>query len=310
MYRLLPVLVLLAFNNGTGSAGKAGDTSDTADATAVRTWITLGATEECTDPVDTSTDGYHPDGWSAPDVHGYAAKFQEEECVDCHGADLTGSGDAVSCDSCHEEGWRTDCTWCHGGTDNSTGAPPLHISGDDDGSSATFIPHTAHVEASDIKVAYGCAQCHTKPTDVLTPGHLFVDDDTPGRAETTFSAGLSDAASWNGSGTCSNLYCHGNGQGDNGSVNHTGSVSTCHDCHADQNSGSWSAMSGEHSKHLGEGVKCYECHGDTTNSSMDITDVTLHINGDADLALSGGVLMSSGTCSGSCHGEGHRSEDW
>ncbi len=257
--------------------------------------------------------GHHPAGYADSDVHGHDAKFQVETCINCHGADLTGDGDAVSCDSCHEDGWRTNCTFCHGDPADGTGSPPVHISGVDDALNASFIPHRAHTGETALHAAFDCVQCHNKPEDVLTPGHIFVGDNTPGVAEADFSAGLSQAGKWNAAaGSCSNLYCHGNGRGNNGKMVDTGDIKNCHQCHMDKSSGflNWLKMSGEHSKHLSEGFACAECHSDTVDASNKILDVTLHVNGVKDVHLPNGITFSGGQCTGSCHGENHGGRTW
>lgn len=143
---------------------------------------------------------HHPAGYGLQEAHGPDAKYQTETCTECHGADLTGGTSAISCDSCHAEGWRTDCTFCHGGTDNTTGAPPTDI--DNATSDLSFAEHTVHVEET-IHAPFACMQCHVEPTDVLSVGHLFVGDTTSGVAEMDFSAGLSSAGSYGGGASCS-----------------------------------------------------------------------------------------------------------
>ncbi|MCB9683248.1 MAG: hypothetical protein H6733_17415 [Alphaproteobacteria bacterium] len=281
----------------------------------VRAWIVEGATDQCAAPIEPDpVERHHPTNQAEPTVHGFDAKFGVEACVDCHGADLTGQGAAVSCDTCHAPGWRTDCTFCHGDPAEGTGSPPVHLSGVDDGASASFVPHRAHTQATALHTAFDCSTCHVKPVDVLSPGHVFLGDTTPGIADVDFASGLSDAGRWNGSaGTCSNLYCHGYNGRDNGTMDHTGDVRTCHDCHPDPTSGrdAWEArMSGEHEDHLREGVTCWECHGGTTNAALAITNVSRHVNGVADVVLRSGMTRSGGACSGTCHGEDHEAERW
>ncbi len=305
---------LLAKIAGTQAADEgtrmppSGSVSD-AEVQAVRDWIAAGASADCGDTGGGTAGTYHPEGWSDPAVHGLAAKMQDETCTDCHGADLTGGGDAVSCDSCHEDGWRTDCTFCHGGQDNQTGAPPLHISGEDDGDAATFIPHTAHVEDTSLHDAFDCTTCHLEPDDVLSDGHIFVGDATPGRAETDFSGGIASATTWDGAGTCSNDYCHGSGGSDDGTVTHTDSVSGCGDCHGD--SSSTSRLGGQHARHASEGVTCEECHADTASGSSSIADPSHHVDGEVQVAFTEEWMSWNGsTCSGACHWELHWDRSW
>jgi hypothetical protein len=295
-----------------GAAMPPGASLSADDIEVVRLWIASGAPDDC-GAVDTDVPpaSYHPAGYDDPAQHGMEAKYQVQTCVQCHGQDLTGTGNAVSCDDCHAPGWRTDCTFCHGDPAEGTGAPPVHISGLDDGANATFIPHLAHVSQTDVHRPFDCVECHVKPADVLSPGHLFLGDATPGLAEAVFTAGISSTAAWNGNGTCNNLWCHGNGRGDNGRLQHTANVGRCSDCHADRSSGflAWTRMSGEHGAHLSEGLQCWECHGSTVDDQMNVLDFDLHINRTADIQLRQGMTFN-GRCSGTCHGEVHNNRSW
>lgn len=303
-----------AASDGTPMPPSAGLSAE--DAEILRAWIADGATAECTGEVDVG-EGHHPAGWEAPGVHGMAAKHQDETCVTCHGDDLAGGTTGISCDTCHEAGgpgtaWRTDCTFCHGGVDNLTGAPPEGISDETDAEDTSFPVHTKHVEATALKSALDCVQCHVKPTDVLSNGHVFLGDTTPGVADLRFVAGLSPAASWNGSnGTCSNLYCHGNGRSNNGTVTVDSDV-RCGSCHAVQSSGEdgWDRLSEPHGDHLEEGLACTDCHGDVVGNGDLIANVALHVDGDVSVRLPTGMTRASETCTGSCHGENHGGRRW
>ncbi len=288
---------------------------DEASLDAVRDWITQGATEACDGGSDTgtSTEPYHPEGWAEPDQHGQAAKFQDQDCLDCHGDELTGGSADVSCDSCHPSGWRTDCTFCHGGTADTTGAPPRDISGETALDALSFSPHTTHVTASATHGAYDCQACHDPPAQALSPGHFLVSDDTPGVAEMDFGGGLSAAASWSGAG-CSNLYCHGDGQGDNGSATVGQDFTSCQVCHPDGSSSrdAWEGMSGEHKKHLEGGASCATCHGSTTDADQAIVAPELHVDGTVQLAFTASMSWDGASCDGQCHGVSHQSgeHDW
>jgi hypothetical protein len=300
-------------NPPVGGVMPPGGALEPASLEIIRAWIADGATEDECSGTDTDVvaDGYHPDGFALPDEHGAEAKLQIQECVDCHGATLEGTGPAVSCDTCHAAGWREDCTFCHGDQTTGEAAPPRHISGVDDGVNASFIPHLTHVQETAVKRALDCTECHVRPTDVLSVGHLFVSDDSPGVAEVDFSTSLANAATWN-NGTCATNYCHGNGRADNGRVAHTASVDTCHDCHPDMTSGrdAWGTMSGRHEDHVREGLQCWECHGDTTNAAMEIVGLPLHVNGTKDVALRAGMDYNNDRCTGACHGESHVARAW
>lgn len=294
-----------------GGSMPPGPRLDDASITLVREWIADGASAECDEPADTDPpDGLypHPDGWAEPEEHGLHAKLHDLRCTQCHGAELTGEL-GPSCDTCHTEGWRTDCVYCHGGGVDSSGAPPRDIDGAT--SSLTFPAHQMHVHETSKHAAWDCAPCHAKPTDVLTPGHLF--DGTPGRAEVDFSGGLSDSATYSAAtATCSGAYCHGDGRGDNGTVTADSGSKTCASCHPDRTSGrdAWGRMSGEHEDHVREGVGCHECHSPTTADSTTIRDVALHVDGTVQVAMPDGITRAGSTCTGRCHGEPHDSEPW
>lgn len=247
--------------------------------------------------------GHHPDGYAAAEVHGLAAKLQEETCVGCHGEDLTGGTAEVSCDGCHAEGWRTDCVLCHGGEADLTGAPPVDIDPD---SAVSYPEHTVHGQET-IHSAWDCTTCHTKPTDVLSAGHVFVGDSTRAVAEVDLTGGLSAEGSYDGSGTCSNLYCHGNGQDGSRGAATSGDTADCAMCHGDRGS-AWE-LSGEHHEHVEE-FDCDECHGETVTGSSTVSNPANHVDGERDLALPAGMEWNNGRCDGDCHRERHTNAAW
>ena len=119
--------------------------------------------------------------------------------------------------------------------------------------------------------------------------------------------------SYDGNGSCSSSYCHGNGRAD-GSVSEGDSV-TCESCHQGPNSGSWGGMSGEHDRHMGANSHCYDCHSSVVGSNNNILNAPLHVNGtvDVSMAASTGLSWDGATCSGGgCHGEehGHNGDRW
>lgn len=267
-------------------------------------------------PTDTPTNGkHHPDNFGDQAVHGPAALFVTEDCnsAGCHGTQLEGVGSAPGCDTCHTAGWRQNCTFCHGGTDNATGAPPRDIDGQTVTANLIFRAHTQHITAGADHVAFECTQCHVKPTDALDANHWF--DSTHGVPEVTFTAGLNATGTFDyGTRTCASNYCHGNGRGANGTVSNASPKPGCDGCHPFQNSNTtaWSTMSGDHRLHLGKGYQCYECHGGTLDTNNAIADVTLHVNKLKDTKFTGtNIAYTANTkrCTGTCHGKNH-SETW
>ena len=251
-------------------------------------------TDSDTDPL------YHPIGYSTASNHGPDAKLATEDCTACHGADLAGGSVEVSCDGCHDVGWRTNCIFCHGGTDNNTGAPPRDLSGATAEADLVFRAHTGHVEGT-LHDGFDCGECHERPESATGDGHMF--DGTPGVAEVLLGGGLDAAGTYDGAGSCSNSYCHENGTGDNGTWSHTQGAPGCGDCHPGPDSGlsAWQQMSTPHDYHLDvAGSVCSDCHGDTVAADGSIVGRTLHVNGTREVPIAA-LDHENGTCNGSCH---------
>jgi predicted CxxxxCH...CXXCH cytochrome family protein len=245
----------------------------------------------------------HPPGWAQPGQHGNA--FNQSgptscNAAGCHGPALTGGGSGIACTDCHAS-WQTDCTFCHGGTDNLTGAPPLSLLDEVSRSIPAIGAHTTHVEASGTHGAYDCTACHLKPSSALSPAHV----DGSGGAELLFSS-INSAATYSGA-SCSNLYCHGNGRQNNGSASWTSTTAlACSGCHPAQGT-TGEGMSGEHKKHIdGENMRCSECHQSVVDTGFDIINPLLHVNGvkDIEITVGGTWTPSNKSCSNvgaGCH---------
>lgn len=267
----------------------------------------------------------HPAGFVAADQHGQAFNLNFLNCSTsgCHGENLLGAEDvdanpnAASCDACHTPGdpqaWRTDCTFCHGGTINQTGAPPENLDNSDDYTGGQFtahIPHTADGNAA----GFLCEQCHAKPVGLLDPGHVL--DDTPGQAEINFATSISDQGTYDAeTKTCSNLYCHGDGQADNGVITDGAGRRDCASCHPGNDSvDDWVNMSGAHDLHLQDNeINCSNCHADTTFNNVAILILENHINKVKDVVFDVDTIAFDadlGTCNGTCHGRDHVDFSW
>jgi predicted CxxxxCH...CXXCH cytochrome family protein len=254
-------------------------------------------------PEDTGdeVERYHPQGYAGARLHGPETNDRVEDCMPCHGDDLRGMSGPfpeteMNCDDCHEglEDWRSNCTYCHGGEANTTGAPPREINALEGESESTwsFLAHSIHVEDTEMKTGIGCEQCHVKPDDVFSLGHVLLGDATAGVSEVVFTGGVNPEASWEG-GTCSELYCHGDGQEPNGEIAQDAGERKCEDCHAIKGYGAseFRSMSGEHELHLDLGVDlgCPACHSEVmsdpecTEGGSCITDNTLHVNNHNDV---------------------------
>lgn len=240
---------------------------------------------------------YHPVGWSVPDggaFHGPASQQGLGACTTCHGPDLTGGTAGVSCDQCHS-GWKTNCTFCHGGVDNPTGAPPSDVLGRSATTEVTVGAHTSHVGATHaIASPIDCVACHPTATDALSPGHI-----DPAPAELNLTGWV------RGTPSCG-VYCHGAFPGGTATnlplwTQVDGAQVACGTCHASQ------PTTGSHPSaepaHAFMGANCSICHLAANATGTAIARPELHVNGAKDVVPAGGTWNATTlTCSPSCHG--------
>ncbi len=247
----------------------------------------------------------HPTGWVSPTQHGVAVNTEGyTNCQACHGTALDGGSVGISCDSCHSN-WKTNCTFCHGGTDNATGAPPESVAGVTTRTVLSVGAHTEHVSDTSIHLGWNCDQCHVTPTSALSAGHI----DGDGRAEVSFGA-LNPAGTYApASGTCAELYCHGNGSSLLGSkVWSTDSTTDCGSCHANfapPDIADLQAMSGKHDTHVRlQGYSCDTCHGANVDATGNLRKLDRHIDGLVDVtwpAFDPNACVGAGECGAACH---------
>jgi len=244
----------------------------------------------------------HPPDYELPEQHGLDSNLQVDDCRACHGSDLRGGSSGTSCDDCHASGWRTDCSFCHGGAD---GLPPEDLDNTADEALISFLAHPEHADG-DAHPLWGCETCHGTASgsyfDAMNdPDHAI--DATPGVAEVDFG-GVAAGGSTSG-GRCT-VYCHGDGRSD-GTQSDSSSSLACTGCHA------MPPSSGEHRDHEHDDYPCAECHAQTVDTADVIIGPNQHVDGTGDVDLNSGlnsVIYNGSTCSGSCHGENHRSESW
>jgi predicted CxxxxCH...CXXCH cytochrome family protein len=248
---------------------------------------------------------------SSTGFHAYSANQGLASCQGCHGVDLEGGSVGVACASCHGSGWKTNCVMCHGGVDNSTGAPPSPTWGHGDPSRGGGTPdpvrvgaHTIHLTGGPMAGAFECAVCHTVPTDALSQEHI----DQP-TATLTFSGratvGTTVTPSWTRSNaTCSGVYCHGATirqqeltqvgsipRGTNVTPNWTAGSSqaacgTCHGLPPDTGMHFYHVVTGQ----IGSYLACSDCHygyqGFPSPSDTGVPTPSLHVNGIKDVIIS------------------------
>ncbi|MFL5271787.1 MAG: CxxxxCH/CxxCH domain c-type cytochrome [Anaeromyxobacteraceae bacterium] len=166
----------------------------------------------------------------------------------------------------------TTCTSCHGGTDNTSGAPPNDLHGHTATTERGVGQHTAHVAAG-----IACTTCHPERTALRTPGHLdgHVDVALSGLAAAGGSAPAPtyDAAT----ATCSNVYCHGAtlpSASPRAAPKWTAPFATarCASCH------DFPPTAGGHP----QATDCATCHPGTVDANGALTPGGQHLNGVVD----------------------------
>jgi len=209
------------------------------------------------------------------------------------------------CDVCHGSGPEA-CTHCHGGVDNTTGAPPLGLRGEMTTDEAAVGAHTIHLDGGSVADGFACNQCHLVPSVLTDPGHWAVDS----VAELTWGPLAGAASQWNPATLrCSNVYCHGNFTGGYAAnsplwtVHGQAGCGSCHDVGARPQD-----LSGRHEDHVvEENVQCYQCHATTVNSGLSIIGTSVHVDGQKTVVFAAGTgIYSNGSCSNTgCHGTEH-----
>jgi len=262
----------------------------------------------------------HDPSWmdqSSTGFHAYSANRGISACTYCHGADLSGDWTLVACSSCHRAGGVASdfatCVACHGGTSNSTGAPPRATWGSTD--PMAIGAHTSHVAGLHrLALPLDCSSCHLKPQSVVSGGHVDGKVGVTGYtgSDPKLLASVKDPGFNAGTGTCATSYCHGATLPDG--TNRTplwtkvdGTQAACGTCHGNP------PGTGRHSMHaLSFGIPCWACHPGTWIQQY---DRGRHLNGGTDLNPNGssygtfanwsptaaGAGTLRGTASG-CHG--------
>lgn len=197
-----------------------------------------------------------------------------KRCQQCHGADYSGGIANTSCNvsACHPA-TPEDCTTCHGGLDNDTGAPPNNVDGSQLTTERGVGAHTTHINGNILTDGIPCSSCHVVPDSAFAAGHF----DSPLPAEVNFSGLAIEGEAipkWDAdSRSCSAVYCHGNFEFGNQENVPTwtivdGTQAACGTCHSLPPGGIHPAVE-----------QCYLCHGTVVDADKKIIDKSLHING-------------------------------
>jgi predicted CxxxxCH...CXXCH cytochrome family protein len=226
------------------------------------------------------------------------------ECQKCHGNDFSGNGsNQLNCRNCHNQAaGPLACNTCHGNFGDPTRiAPPRDINGNTSTDIITIGAHVSHLYTNNFAVV-ACENCHIVPNANNVKSHFnsakLVELDSLAIHGIASNA-LFDTIS----GTCSNIYCHGNFEfkksdapserqfaytsdkmtGNNRTVKWTlldGSQAPCGSCHGTTDG--FISPEGHIKVPIQE---CVACHSTVINEKGEIIDKTRHINGQINYAL-------------------------
>lgn len=242
---------------------------------------------------------------------------RKEDCIVCH-KHSTGFA-AADCASCH--GQPPVSSYVGGPKGKASQNYPLD---------ETFTPHVTHADAGYYK--YDCKNCHYEGTKAgyHNTGSSFTDVfiDTTGSVGDQAGLTKNVPADYNNtSKTCSNVYCHSNGNprggtiawksaetpswenGKNAILGQAAECTTCHESGA-------TLVSNAHFKHATtNNISCFVCHAATVTPAGSIADRTKHANGSKDVVFvtrpanfqsvfTASFNTGDATCTASCHTNG------
>ncbi len=195
------------------------------------------------------------------------------------------------------------CTACHDAPPTA-GSHGMHNQG--------YIGYADNSNGT-LNYDFGCFKCHPKSTHAQGPATSssaafvgpFSDISSPVTLGGTYANGTSSQTDSRGfewsDATCTNLYCHSNGQtGETGAKvvyatpkwgNNTISCTSCHgqaDTVANMTSSTTNHLSSSHAMHAANDryqFPCAQCHNETVSSSNSISNTALHVNGVRDVHI-------------------------
>jgi predicted CxxxxCH...CXXCH cytochrome family protein len=235
-----------------------------------------------------------------------ANNFDLASCQKCHAADFKGGITGVSCYNCHTQAaGPLACNTCHGNfNDPSRIAPPRDVDGNSSTDLITVGAHDSHLYNNDFSVV-ACENCHKVPNAENVMDHFSHGPQSNiVKLDSLAIHGIAANAKFDTStGTCANVYCHGNFEfnksdapperkfaytsdkmtGNVRTVKWTildGSQAPCGSCHGTPD-GFISPVG-----HIKLPItECVACHSTVVNEKGEIIDKTKHINGQINYAL-------------------------
>lgn len=244
----------------------------------------------------------HGAGWTdaaSAGFHAYSANGGVSSCLGCHSA--------AGCTECHRAGGPANdfarCTACHGGTDNSSGAPPrTRWPGETSTSSRGVGAHSSHATGrlgggagTALSAPFDCAACHVAPASWTSTGHVDGSAQVTGYTgnDPALAAAVKDPGWSPAAGTCATAYCHGATlQGGNRTIPSwttvDGTQAACGTCHGrPPATGSDIGGRSGHEFHVSlQQVACSRCHHGFTATAV---DAALHVNGIRDVVFQYGI---------------------
>jgi predicted CxxxxCH...CXXCH cytochrome family protein len=265
--------------------------------------------ENITQPQALSIHGNGNLDTSSANFHGNVLKannFNLTGCQQCHAANFRGGITNVSCYNCHTQvAGPLACNTCHGNfADSARIAPPRNINGNTSTDLITVGAHVSHLYANNLAVV-ACENCHKVPNANNIKDHFTpIPQENIVILDSLAIHGIASNAEFDANtGTCSNIYCHGNFEfkksdapperqfaytsdkmtGNNKTVKWTlldGSQAPCGSCHGTTDG--YISPVGHIKLPITE---CIACHSTVVNEKGEIIDKTRHINGQINYAL-------------------------
>lgn len=249
----------------------------------------------CTDCHMGGPTAVHPATWDPVYLnHGPTASADgTAQCSNlyCHGPSLGGvASSGPACTTCHS--WpftpgSLSCDACHRLPPNGSAFP--NIAG----------KHAKHATS----VLATCDICHSGASG-YDGGHrngvVNVAIMNNAGAYTPKSGGTPTFNA--GTGTCSNISCHGAQQTPSWFTGAINVNAQCNACHASGTNQYNSYNSGEHSKHMGiSGITCTECHDTTKLAPVHFNDLSTTTMTEADQTILDSRNYNGSSCLFTCH---------
>jgi predicted CxxxxCH...CXXCH cytochrome family protein len=215
--------------------------------------------------------------------------------------DFTGGGSGLDCSTCHGYAPATGAHATHFGLVNATSGATY----DDTRTIQQRYPAGAPANV----YAFGCGICHSVDAARHMNNGVDVRLYEVAAPAGTLKARASASAAYAG-GTCSGVYCHGNGT--TTPAWSSAAPLACNACHGQGNAdgrpdyASGTPKANSHGLHAS--YACSTCHYGTTTDGRTIANRSLHVNGNYDVTPGPGVAFAytyaatGGSCSSvSCH---------